>query len=545
MGRPERPLDPDAGPTQRFAHALRRLRQDAGSPTYRDLSTRTEFSAPTLSAAAAGSRLPSPQVLRAYVTALGADATEWEKRRQEAAEEEALLALSRPGGLPTPYLGLARYGTDDHALFFGRAELVSDLIDLVARRRLSALVGASGSGKSSLIRAGLVPALQQLEPEAGRPSAVRIFSPGEHPARDHRELFSAPDAPGDCIVLIDQFEELFTICHDAAERAEFTDLLLTAVAPENNVRVVLAMRADFYGRCAEHQGLAEALSQGHLLVSPMSREQLRSAIVKPAAVGRLVVERSLTTQILDDVSDVPGGGLPLMSHALFELWKRRDGHILSKEAYDAIGGVHGALAHTAEQFFAGLTDEQACLARTLLLRLVAPGEGTQDTARPTPRSELSEIEGSAPVLELLISARIIVVDGVNVSLAHEVLISAWPRLHGWIEADRDRLRMRRRIADATQVWNELNRDPGALYRGGQLAVAQEMFALDDHVSDDLSPAEREFLIASVEAHEQARREETRRERTMRVLVTVVVLLCITGVLLWVLWFINPQPREHH
>lgn len=545
MGRPERPLDPDAGPTQRFAYALRRLRQDEGSPTYREMAARTEFSAPTLSAAAAGSRLPSPQVLRAYTLALGADVEEWEKRREEAAEEEALLALSRPGGPPAPYLGLARYGPDDHTLFFGRTELVSDLVDLVARRRLSALVGASGSGKSSLIRAGLVPALQQLAPGAGRPSAIRICTPGEHPARNHRELFRAPAAPGDCVVVVDQFEELFTVCHDPAERAEFVDLLIGAVVPDNNMRVVLAMRADFYGHCAEHHALAEALSQGHLLVSPMSREQLRAAIVKPAAVGRLVVERSLTAQILDDVSDVPGGGLPLMSHALLELWKRRNGHVLSKEAYDDIGGVHGALAHTAEEFFAQLTVEQASQARALLLRLIVPGEGTPDTARPTPRAELSEVEGSDPVLELLINARIVVVDGATVSLAHEVLIAAWPRLRGWIEADRDRLRMRRRIADATQVWNELNRDPGVLYRGGQLAVVQEMFAPDSQIAADLSPSEREFLMASVEDHERTCREETRRERTMRLLVTVVVLLCITGVLLWVLWFINPQPREHH
>lgn len=264
---------------------------------------------------------------------------------------------------------------------------------------------------------------------------------------------------GGTLVVVDQFEELFTLCHDPAERAEFIDLLLTGGA-----RVVVAVRADFYGRCAEHRALADALRDATLLVGPMTRAQLREAVVGPATAERLIVERSLTARVVADVADEPGG-LPLMAHALREVWRRRRGRTLTVAAYEAVGGVQGAISHTAEEVFTGFTADRARTARALLLRLVAPGDGTQDTRRPVTRAELGTSEETAVVLEQLVAARLLTAGTTTVELAHEALISSWPRLRGWIDEDRERLRLHRRLTDAARMWEELGRDPGALYRG--------------------------------------------------------------------------------
>lgn len=332
MGRPERPLDPAAGPVQRFAYELRKLRGGAGGPTYRTMAADGRYSAPTLSAAASGEKLPSLPVTLAYVAACGGDPADWELRWREAAAADE----PAPGGPErSPYPGLGRLEPGDH--FFGRADLVADLVRLTGRRRFVAVVGASGSGKSSLLRAGLIPALRMGENP--RPAAIRILTPGGQPVRTHSarvtpdgEQRGSADA-GDTVVVVDQFEELFTLCHDPAERAEFIDLLLTGGA-----RVVVAVRADFYGRCAEHRPLADALRDATLLVGPMARAQLREAVVGPATAERLIVERALTARVVADVADEPGG-LPLMAHALREVWRRRRGRTLTLAAYEAVGGV--------------------------------------------------------------------------------------------------------------------------------------------------------------------------------------------------------------
>ncbi|MEU3600513.1 hypothetical protein ABZ714_17615 [Streptomyces sp. NPDC006798] len=475
MGRREKPLDPDAGPVQRFAHELREFRRLAGGPTYRAMARDSGYSAPTLSAAASGERLPSFAVTLAYIAACGGDGTaaaEWEARWRAVAEDGGGPASPDDG--PGPYPGLARYGPDDSDRFFGRDALVAELLELVRRRPFAALVGASGSGKSSLLRAGLIPAVrgetygetyEEPAPPSGAapPSVVRILTPGATPARTHKDLFTKG-----ALVLVDQFEEVFTLCDDPAERAAFTELLLTGGA-----RVVIAVRADFYGRCAELPALAAALKDSVLLVGPMGPEQTREAVVGPATAARLVVERALTARITADVADEPGG-LPLMAHALREVWRRRRGRTLTLAAYEAVGGVQGAIAHTAEDVFGGFTTEEAEAARALLLRLVSPGEGTEDTRRPAERAELAPY-GDESVLERLVRARLLTVDGTTVDLAHEALLTAWPRLRAWVDADRDVLRLRRRLAEGARVWTELGRDPGALLRGSQLEAAREAF----------------------------------------------------------------------
>ncbi|WP_354597646.1 hypothetical protein R1Y80_20650 [Streptomyces sp. JL1001] len=542
MGRSEKPLDPASGPVQRFAHELRLLRQKAGGPTYRALARSAPYAAPTLSAAAAGDRLPSPAVTRAYVLACGGDPEEWERRRAEAEEEAFRLqeeaAAAGDDAASSPYPGLGRFETEHRERFFGRETVVDDLAELVGRHAFVAVVGASGSGKSSLLRAGLVPALR--DGRCGHvPPVIRILTPGEHPSRIGRELLA-----DDAVVLVDQFEEVFTLCRDPQERTAFIDRLVAARG-----RVVIAVRADFYGQCAEHPALASALSPpATLLLGPMTPAQLRQAIVGPAVAERLIVERELTARIAADVADEPGG-LPLMSHALLETWRRRRGRAMTVAAYEAIGGVRGAVAHTAEAVFTGFDELRAATARALLLRLVSPGGGTEDTGRSVARSELAgldELDHAEDVLEQLVRARLLTVGDQMVSLAHEALIGAWPRLRSWIESDRDLMRLHRRLTEAAQAWDALERDAGALYRGAQLESAREAFTSEAaHApapgavsasargaasSSVLTSVEREFLAASIAAHDRERRTAERTARTLRGLVAALsVLLCLTAV----------------
>ncbi|MFH8294220.1 hypothetical protein [Streptomyces sp. NPDC018059] len=521
-------MEPTAGPVQRLAHDLRKLRVDAGSPTYRAMAERTPYSAPTLSSAASGQRLPTLPVLLAYAAACGGDPQEWERRWYETVAEDAAGDTDEGDA---PYPGLARFGTDDGYRFHGRDDLVDELARLTARRRCTALIGASGSGKSSLLRAGLIPALR--EPGGPwRPTAVRVLTPGEHPARTHRHLFTPADGDGDTLLVVDQFEELFSLCRDPAERDAFLALLLTARDAASRLRAILAVRADFYGRCAEHGPLAEALGDANLLVGPMPPARLREAIVRPAATERLVVERSLTARLVADVADEPGG-LPLMAHALREVWRRRSGRTLTEAAYEAIGGVRGAVTHTAEEVYAQLSEAEAVAARTLLLRMVAPGDGTQDTRRPVGRAELPP--RCDAVLERLVAARLLTVDDGVIDLAHEALITAWPRLRGWIEADRERLRLHRTLTEAANAWEELGRDPGALYRGVRLAAAGEAFVADAR-GGELTTPESEFLGASLDAHEQGVRAATRTARRTRALLSgLAALLCLVMVAGAVAW----------
>ncbi|WP_229914212.1 helix-turn-helix domain-containing protein [Streptomyces capitiformicae] len=398
-------MDPAGGPVQRFALELRKLRQDAGGLTYRALARRTSYTVSTLSRAAGGEQLPSLQVTMAYVQGCGGDLEEWERRWRQEEEEVAAEAVDHDDA-ESPYQGLARFEPRDRSRFFGREELVADLLELV-RRSLTAVVGASGSGKSSLLRAGLIPALQTAASQDVRPAAIRIFTPGAHPARTHAEMFIPKDSDGDTVVVVDHFEEVFTLCADPAERAAFIDLLLSAREPGSRLRVVIAVRADFLERCAEYRGLTTALRKSTLLVGPMGPAELREAIVKPAAAAGLIVERALTSRLVEEVTDEPGG-LPLLSHVLLETWRRRRGRSLTEAAYEAAGGLHGAIARTAEHTYAQLTPERAELARRVLLRLITPGEGAQDTRRPTDWSELvttARAEDLDFVLERLALAR--------------------------------------------------------------------------------------------------------------------------------------------
>ncbi|MFC8567018.1 WD40 repeat domain-containing protein [Streptomyces sp. NPDC057245] len=525
MGRRERGLDPSAGPVQRFAAELRALRESVGRPTYRTMADKVPFSVTALSQAAAGRQLPTLAVTLAYVDVCGGDPEEWERRWREASAEAAALATAGQEGRP-PYRGLTRYEPDDAALFFGRDALVDRLAGLTRAHRFTAVFGPSGSGKSSLLRAGLIPRLRtpQTGPDApAAPAAVRVLTPGATPLRTHADrLDPVPDAqPGaDTWLIVDQFEELYTLCTDPAERDAFVDRLLTAARPGGALRVVVAVRADFLGRCAEHPALTAALQDATLLAGPMSREELRQAVVRPAAAEGLVVERALTARLLDEVEDAPGG-LPLMSHALLETWRHRTGRTLTESAYETAGGLRGAVVRTAEEVYGELTAPQAELARLILLRLVAPGDGTPDTRRPAEHAELDlgDPDGTRAVLDRLVAARLLTLDDGTVELAHEALITAWPRLRGWIDAERDRLRVHRALSEAARTWLDLGRENAALYAGSRLAAARDAFP-DDRRDEELTPAEREFLAASV----GRRRRALWRRRALSATLALLVLV---------------------
>src|SRR5439155_9952204 len=320
----------------------------------------------------------------------------------EALEAAGLPDYTRPpADVPCPYKGLVAFELDDADVFFGREQLVEDLLRRLDDAAFLAVVGASGSGKSSLVRAGIVPELRRRD----RTLHPLLFSPGRRPLA---ELANAGDAR---LLIVDQFEEVFTLCRDDHERRAFIDALLEAA--EGGTRVVIALRADFYGRCAEYPRLAAALEDHQALVGPMSEEELRRAIERPAERAGLVLEPGLVEGILRDVVGEPGA-LPLLSHSLLETWKRRSDRTLTLIGYLQAGGVQGAIAKTAEaEYREGLTPDQQALARNIFLRLTELGEGTEETRRRvaiaelTPRAE--QRDDVDEVLRTLADARLVTI----------------------------------------------------------------------------------------------------------------------------------------
>jgi WD40 repeat protein len=451
-----------------------------------------------------------------------------------------------PADVPCPYKGLATFEPEDAGYFFGREELVAELIARLAGTRFLAVVGPSGSGKSSVVRAGLLPAIWQDGLPHSKDWQTLILTPGQHPLEELAIRISLlrQIAPGSllkdlktdsqalalavkqaladqpdhvCLLLVvDQFEEAFALCHDEAERRQFIDALLHAVEARNSRTVVVpTIRADFYGHCADYPNLAAKL-QDSVLVGPLSEGELRQVIERPADLVGLVLEPGLVETIMGDVANEPGA-LPLLSHALLETWQRRRGHTLTLAGYTESGGVTGAIAQTADSVLQQLTPEQQSIARSVFLRLTELGEeGSQDTRRRVAPAELIRTPAETPMVEAVLTtladARLITTGEETVEVAHEALIREWPALRGWLDEDREGLRTHRHLTEAAQEWQRLAREPGELYRGARLATASEW--AEEH-AEALNPLEREFLEASQElAHREEAEREAQRQREL-------------------------------
>jgi DNA-binding SARP family transcriptional activator/WD40 repeat protein len=460
-----------------------------------------------------------------------------------------------------PYQGLAPFDTEDQERFFGRTALVADLVAGLGQDRFVAVVGPSGSGKSSVVRAGVVAALRNGALQGSTRWPTMVMTPGAHPLlelavglaplleRTTSEvldciegdargfaLLAAERVPAETqlVVVVDQAEELFTQVHDVDERQRFVTSLAHALDEvDSPVRVLVALRADFYGHAAAHPELAAWLDRGSTLLCPMGRDELREAIEEPAAVAGLAVEPGLVELVVRDLGDQPGA-LPLLSHALMETWKRRTRHTLTVAGYRAAGGVQGAISQTAETLHRGLDPSAQAWARILFLRLTELGEGTPDTSRRVARTELaapSDGTDAAHVIERLAEARLITIDEDTVQVAHEALIQEWPRLRGWLDEDRDSRRIHRHLTRAAQGWEALGREPTELYQGPRLATAAEWVARTG-TQNGLNALETEFLDASAAredaaeqmAEEQARARDRSNRRLRALLVAAVVAL---------------------
>jgi WD40 repeat protein/DNA-binding SARP family transcriptional activator len=454
-----------------------------------------------------------------------------------------------------PFKGLQYFDEADAELFFGREQLTAKLVNRLRDSEfLLVIIGASGSGKSSLVRAGLIPALRKgkVASDGGTPPdnqadwRVHFITPTEHPlealaveltregestaatgtfseemAQDPRSLnlFLARQSPKwHTLLVLDQFEELFTLCQDEFERVAFIDNLLTTLDQGNaDTTLIITLRADFYAHLAQYPELRDAVANHQEYIGPMMNEELRRAIEEPARGAHWDFEPGLVDLILRDVGDEPGA-LPLLSHALLETWKRRAGHILTLKGYEEAGGVRGAIAQTAESVYLSLSAEEQEIARNIFLRLTELGEGTEDTRRRVTLDELVSHakypDKARAVLNTLAEARLVTLTEDTGEVAHEALIREWPTLREWLNQDRESLRLHRQLTKAVQDWEKAGRDPSYLMTGTRLAQYEEW-----RVTTNLALTEVELLYLdsstakrlAAEAEEQARQEREQRK----------------------------------
>jgi WD40 repeat protein/basic membrane lipoprotein Med (substrate-binding protein (PBP1-ABC) superfamily)/DNA-binding SARP family transcriptional activator len=499
---------------------------------------------------------PSPETQRLYQQLISGEALPVILGLPEREFVEIHEEPPAPGS--PPYKGLQYFDVSDAHLFFGREKLTAHLVyRLREGERLLFVVGASGSGKSSLVRAGLIPALKRSEqlvdgsspPEDSSDWLVHVIQPTARPLETlatslchdepslrsvvtliedlyqdprslhlcARRLCQAQTAPR-LLLVVDQFEELFTLCQEEAQRAAFIDNLLAAIDPQVSgpTLVVVTLRADFYSHCAQYPGLPQQLAAHQEYISPMSSEELRLAIEEPAGSNDWHFEPGLVDLILRDVKGQPGS-LPLLSHALLETWRRRRGRIMTLTGYAESGSVHGAIAHTAEVVYQQELDKsQQAIARQIFLRLTELGEDTPETRR---RAQVSELLPSAeqhpevePVLEKLVAARLITVSEEYAEVSHEALIREWPTLRRWLEQDRQGFMLHRQLTEAALAWDAMGRDESALYRGARFAAALEW--AQGHTAD-VNILEGEFLEASRDLAERRQREREAQLRRLR------------------------------
>jgi diguanylate cyclase (GGDEF)-like protein/PAS domain S-box-containing protein len=502
--------------------------------------------------------------------------TTWVEFRRTLDEEDAFHRLLcgirgiAPGPGPgqavfegvCPYRGLQVFRTEDAPFFFGREALTEWLLTMLRpapdsgwENRFLAIIGASGSGKSSLARAGLIPALQRGELEGSEQWPVVICKPGPNPLESLAVALVADVAVGKgigvadlinhlrddphtlhltvrvalhggpetrrVVVLVDQFEEIFTLCHDdTLQQALIDNLCHASSVMLGQTVVVLTLRADFYGKCSAYPTLAAALSDHQMLVGPMTEDELQRAIESPAQLAGGELEHGLTEMLLQDVKN-QAGALPLLEHALLELWEHREGRRLTVAAYREIGELEGALEQHANTVYKSLSATEQDICQRILLRLTQPGEGTEDTKRRALRKELGESDSVDTVIQKLANARLITTEGEEsqaaeadgqrrheayVEVSHEALIRGWPMLRGWIDADRESLRIQHRLSNAAREWDAQHQDEAYLYRGLLLEEAEKHAQAH---GANLNVLEQEFLKASKTLRTKEKRKEQR------------------------------------
>ena len=470
--------------------------------------------------------------------------------------------------LYNPYKGLRAFQEADSEDFFGRealtGQLLAHLVSPDESGRFLAVVGPSGSGKSSVVKAGLLPALRKGALPGSDQWFMLEMHPGSQPFKqmelallaitsdyslDLAGLLSQglleavqavlPSEQDTLLLVIDQFEELFVSVQDEDLRERFLANLLEAVSdPHSQLRLVLTLRADFYDRPLMYPQFGKLVEEHTAVVLPLTPEELQLAIRKPAERVSAVLEKGLVEEITAEVEDQPGS-LPLLQYALTELFERREGRMLTLQAYQSIGGVLGALGRRAEGVYQDLKAEDKDLARQLFLRLVTLGEGAEDTRRRVPQAELEALASPArvrSVLEAFGAARLLSFDrdpvtrGPTVEVAHEALLREWVRLRGWLDESRADIRMQRLLGRATRDWLQGDQEPSFLLRGSRLAQFQEWAG---ETSLALTPDEQRFLEASLE--DQARRREQqatleRRSRNfLRALVAVFAVAALVAI----------------
>lgn len=454
---------------------------------------------------------------------------------------ESIEDLPPAPGEP-PFKGLAYYTEADAGIFFGREAMTRKLTGRLLDTRFLVLVGASGSGKSSLLRAGVVPALRRQN------WLIHTLTPSAHPIRQLANSLTRDDdalaAAGELndalthnpqtlaqaadklatrhsasrlLLLVDQFEELFTLCKEEAQRRAFLDCLLQAAEAQGAATILVGLRADFYDRCLQYEGLRAVMEAQQVTLGQMTAEELLQVVAEPAKRGGWQFVDGLVEQILEDVGREPGR-LPLLSHALRETWERRRGTVMTLAGYRAAGGVEGAIAQTAEDTLDDLPPDRRRLVQNIFLSLTELGAGVEDTRRIVSVEDLqrlgaeNEVQG---VLDRLVRARLVTVDNNSVEVAHEALIRRWPRLRQWLDENRERLRFERQLLQDAREWEALERDPGALYRGARLAQAMEWREKRER-GEQLASRVEVFLDASRElAEREAREKEAQRRRELQ------------------------------
>ncbi|MBE2266930.1 MAG: protein kinase, partial [Anaerolinea sp.] len=450
-----------------------------------------------------------------------------------------------------PFKGLRAFQSADAADFYGRDSLIAQLLSRMTSdgdtSRFLAVVGPSGSGKSSVVKAGLLPKIR----EGAIPGSDKWFivelTPGARPYEeleiallriavnpptslmeqlqaDDRGLLRAvsrvlPTQDSTLMLVIDQFEEVFTQLESEAVRRQFLTSLLTAIQQsKGNLRVVITLRADFYDKPLLYADFGHLFRRCTEVVLPLNRDELQEAITKPARGAGLGLEPGLVEAIVKDVGEQPGA-LPLLQYALTELFQRKRGNLLTLDAYHEINGAMGALARRAEQTYVELDETCQKAARQIFLRLVTLGEGTEDTRRRVRQDELMSLTADTTAVQNVLDTygkyRLLTFDRdpltrvPTVEVAHEALIRSWDRLKGWLNTSREAMRMQRALSTSAEEWRRNNRDSGYLMSGTRLSQFEE-WATGTDVA--LSTDERAYLDASLAERQRLDAAEAERKQ---------------------------------